>query len=396
MTPVPRLQPFSGPAILSYGFRPFFLLGALYAAVTVLMWLPVYEGRIALDGVFTPTDWHAHELLFGYVAAVVTAFLLTAIPNWTGRLPLNGWPLLMLVLVWVAGRLAVAAGGLLGWGLVALIDASFLVLVIAVTGREVVAGKNWRNLRVLVVLAVFAIANVVFHVEAHRWGGALLGRRLAVAAVLMLIVLIGGRIVPSFTRNWLVRENPGRLPAAFGRFDAISIVVTVLALAAWLAAPGSAVAGALLIAAGLLHAVRLVRWAGWRALRDPLVWVLHAGYAFVPLGFLLTGAAAFFPLAIAESAGIHAWTVGAFGVTTLAVMTRATRGHTGHPLIAPPATLAVYLAVIAAALLRIAAGLWPETGMLLLWLAAIAWGGAFLGFCAAYLPMLARPRRGGA
>ncbi|NVO14341.1 MAG: NnrS family protein [Rhodoplanes sp.] len=391
MTPIPRVAPFSGPAVLSYGFRPFFLLGALWAGLTVLLWLPVYEGHIALDTMFTPTDWHAHELLFGYVAAVVTGFLLTAIPNWTGRLPLAGLPLLVLVLAWLAGRLAVAAGDLLGWGLVALIDVSFLVLVLAAAGREVIAGKNWRNLRVLVIVVVLALANVVFHVEAHLWGGAVLGRRLALAAVVMLIVLIGGRIIPSFTRNWLVKSNPGELPAPFGRVDAVAIAAAVLGLAAWLVAPEAPVTAVALAAAGLAHAVRLARWRGDRTGRDPIVLILHLGYAFVPLGFLLLAAAAVWP-AVGEAAGIHAWSVGAAGVMTLAVMTRATRGHTGHALEAPPATRFIFMAVLAAAALRILGGLLPEVATPLLWAAAAAWVAAFWGFCLAYGPMLVRPR----
>jgi uncharacterized protein involved in response to NO len=392
MTPIPRVKPFSGPALLSYGFRPFFLLGALWAGLTVLLWLPIYEGDIALDTVFTPTDWHAHELLFGYVAAVVTGFLLTAIPNWTGRLPLNGLPLLVLVLAWLAGRLAVAAGSLLGWRLVAIIDASFLVLVLGAATREVVAGRNWRNLRVLVIVAVLVLANIVFHVEAHLWGGAVLGRRMALAAVVALIVLVGGRIIPSFTRNWLVKANPGQLPAPFDRLDAVAVGATVLGLAAWLVAPEGLVTAGLLTAAGLANAVRLARWRGDRTGRDPIVLILHLGYGFVPLGFLLLAAAAVWP-AVGEAAGIHAWSVGAAGVMTLAVMTRATRGHTGHALEASPATRLIYMAVLAAAVLRILAGLLPEVATPLLWAAATAWVVAFWGFCLAYGPMLMRPRR---
>ncbi|RAI43337.1 NnrS family protein [Rhodoplanes roseus] len=393
MTPVPRVAPFAGPAVLSYGFRPFFLLGTLFAGLVLLVWMPLYEGRIAFETAFTPTDWHAHELLFGYVAAVVTGFLLTAIPNWTGRLPLAGLPLLVLVLAWVAGRIAVSAGASLGWGLVAAIDASFLLLVLAAAGREVIAGKNWRNLRVLVIVAMLAIANIVFHVEAHLWGGAMLGRRLAVAAVVVLIVLIGGRIIPSFTRNWLVRENPGRLPAPFGRLDAASIALAAVAVASWLIASEGPVTAALMAAAGLVQAVRLARWAGDRTGRDALVLILHLGYAFIPLGFLLLAAAALSPL-VPESAGIHAWTVGAAGTMTLAVMTRATRGHTGWALKAPPTTRLIYLAVLSAAVLRILAALLPDLAGPLLWSAALAWVAAFWGFCLAYGPMLLRPRKG--
>lgn len=393
MTPVPRVASSSGPALLSYGFRPFFLAGALFAGFAVLLWMPLYEGRVALDTVFAPVDWHAHELLFGYVAAVVTGFLLTAIPNWTGRLPLAGTPLLVLVLAWLAGRLAVSFGGALGWVAVAVIDVAFLLLVLAAAGREVIAGRNWRNLRVLVIVAVFAAADVVVHVEAHVRGEAVLGRRLALAAIVMLIVLIGGRIVPSFTRNWLVKANPGRLPAPFGRLDGAAIGASVPALAAWLVAPDGWVTAALLGLAGLVQAVRLARWAGDRTGRDALVLILHLGYAFIPLGFLLLAAAALWPV-VPEAAGIHAWSVGAAGVMTLAVMTRATRGHTGRSLEAPPSTRAVYVAVVVAAALRILAALLPEMASPLLWAATLAWVAAFWGFCAVYGPMLLRPRLG--
>jgi len=273
--PIARLRSFTGPAILSYGFRPFFLFGAFYGGLALLIWLPMFEGRFELATSFSAMDWHIHEMLYGYVAAIMTGFLLTAIPNWTGRLPLNGTPLLVLVVVWAAGRLAVACSAVIGWMPAAVTDVVFLMLVLAAAGREIVAGENWRNLRVLVIVAIFAFANVTFHVEGHVQGETPYSQRLGLSAVILLVTLIGGRIVPSFTRNWLVRENPGRLPAPFDRFDAFSIAVGAVALAAWTAAPDSLDAGLLLIGAGLLSAARLARWAGDRTARDPLVLILH-------------------------------------------------------------------------------------------------------------------------
>jgi uncharacterized protein involved in response to NO len=174
----------------------------------------------------------------------------------------------------------------------------------------------------------------------------------------MLIMLIGGRIVPSFTHNWLVRENPGRLPAPFNRFDLGSMVVSAIALGAWCFVPEWTVTGIALIAAGLLQAVRLARWAGDRTWRDPLVLVLHIAYAFVPLGFVLVGAASLDW--VPASAGLHAWTAGAFGGMTLAVMSRASLGHTGRTLVASPATKLVYVLVFVAAVARICAALEPS------------------------------------
>jgi len=389
--PIPRLRPFNGPALFSYGFRPFFLFGAFYAGAALLLWLPMFEGRLALPTGLAPIDWHGHEMLYGYLAAIVTGFLLTAIPNWTGRLPLNGLPLMVLFALWIAGRIAVACSGIIGWVPATLVDLVFLFVVLAAAGREIVAGKNWRNLRVLAIVAAFALANVGYHVEAHWRGDAAYSRRFAFSAILLLVMLIGGRIIPSFTRNWLVRENPGRLPAPFDRFDALSIAGGTIALAAWTLFPDAGVTGILLIAVGLVHAVRLARWAGDRAGRDPLVLILHIAYAFVPVGFLLTGAAALSP-SIAPTAGFHAWSVGAIGTMTLAVMTRASRGHAGRALEAPFSTQLLYAAIIASAVLRILAALMPAASLPLLWTAGIAWVAAFWGFCAVYGPMLMRPR----
>jgi uncharacterized protein involved in response to NO len=390
MASVPRLRSYNGPALLSYGFRPFFLFGSIYAGVAILAWLPVLHGRLTLVTVFSPRDWHVHEMLYGYLPAVITGFLLTAVPNWTGRLPLQGKPLLGLVALWAAGRLAVTFSAGIGWTAAALVDGAFLAAVGAAVAREIIVGRNWRNLKVLVPLCVLLAGNVTFHMEAHSTGAAEYGVRIGVAAVLMLIMLIGGRIVPSFTRNWLVRQNPGRLPAAFDRFEVASVVLASTAIVAWCVAPGSWGTGSGLLVAGVVQAVRLARWAGDRTWRDPLVVVLHVAYAFVPFGFVLMAAASFDWLP--PSAGIHAWTGGAFGTMTLAVMSRASLGHTGRTLVATPGTQVAYGLVILAAVARICAALEPELAMALLPVAAFAWAAAFVGFAACYWDVFTRPR----
>src|SRR5262245_3411054 len=385
-----RRRDYAGPALFSYGFRPFFLGGALWSAAGILLWVRQFFGEISLSFAISPLDWHMHEMLFGYVAAVIAGFLLTAIPNWTGRLPVCGWPLAALALLWLAGRAAMFLSASIGGVAAAAIDVSFLVVLAAVALREIVAGRNWRNLRVLTALGMLVAGNIVWHVELLRGGVGHYGVRIAVASVIALIMLIGGRIVPSFTRNWLVRMNPGRLPSPFARFDAVALVLGVVALAAWVAIEPHPLLGIALVLAGVLHAVRLARWAGDRTLADRLVLVLHVAYAFIPLGFLLLGASMLWPQAIAASAGIHAWTVGAVGLMTLAVMTRATLGHTGRPLAASTGTQAIYLCALTAAVFRVAAALlsWPD----LMHLAAVAWIAAFAGFAAIYGPLLiARP-----
>ncbi|MBI5128739.1 MAG: NnrS family protein [Rhodopseudomonas palustris] len=384
--PVPRYRSHSGWTVLSAGFRPFFLFGAIFAAVAVALWLPVYHGELTLQTAFAPRDWHVHEMLYGYLPAVITGFRLTAIPNWTGRLPLQGKPLLVLVLAWFAGRLSVAFSADTGWLAALLVDASFMTLVALAAAREIAAGRNWRNLNVVALLSLLLAGNIAFHLEAHFNGGADYGIRAGIAVVILLISLIGGRITPSFTRNWLVRENPGRLPQPFNKLDMAIVAFSALTLLLWVVLPVGAATGTVLLIAGVLHLVRLARWAGDRTLRDRLLLVLHVGYLFVPIGFLLTACAAFG--LVAPSAGIHAWMVGGAGIMTLAVMTRASLGHTGQELKASVPTQAVYLAALIAVTARVAAALLPAWSDQLLHVSALAWSAAFLGFAVSYGPTL--------
>ncbi|WP_262265929.1 NnrS family protein [Microvirga yunnanensis] len=390
MAPIPRLRDYKGLALLSYGFRPFFLFGSLYAGVAILAWLPMFYGELALSTAFAPRDWHIHEMLYGYLPAVITGFLLTAVPNWTGRMPLQGRPLLALVLVWSVGRVAVTTSAWIGWEAAAVIDNAFLLLVAAAMGREIVKGRNWRNLKVLIALGLLLAGNILFHIEAHVLGAAEYGIRFGIAATMMLIMLIGGRIIPSFTRNWLVRENPGRLPAPFGRFDMVTMIAAGIALVVWIVAPRWSMTGTVLIAAGALQLVRLSRWAGDRTWRDRLILILHVAYAFVPFGFMLTGLASMGLLS--SAAGIHAWSGGAMGIMTLAVMSRASLGHTGRPLVASAAVQGLYLLLVVGALARVCAAMHPAWSDALLQVAGLAWAGAFGGFALVYWNVFTRPR----
>jgi uncharacterized protein involved in response to NO len=384
-----RRREYAGPALFAYGFRPFFLAAGCWASIGILLWVRQYFGEIAVTTAFGPLDWHVHEMLYGYVAATIAGFLLTAIPNWTGRLPVSGWPLAGLAAIWLCGRVAILMSATIGGLAAAVIDVSFLAALAVIAAREIIAGKNWRNLRVLIVLGVLIAGNVVFHAEVLVTGNANYGKRIGIAAVIMLISLIGGRIVPSFTNNWLTRNNPGRLPASFTRFDAVTIAVSATALLGWIGAPSHPVPAALLLLAGVLQAARLARWAGDRTVTDRLVLVLHVGYAFVPIGFMLIGASAFLA-EVPASAGIHAWTAGAIGLMTLAVMTRATLGHTGQKLQAGPVTQAIYAVILVSALARIAAAFTGEP--MLMHAAALAWVLGFAGFVVAYGPLLALRR----
>jgi uncharacterized protein involved in response to NO len=389
------MRAWTGPAILTYGFRPFFFGAALWAALSMALWVPMLGGWIVLPTAFDPVSWHAHEFLFGYLTAVVAGFLLTAVPNWTGRLPIVGWRLGALAALWVAGRVAVAGSLYLPALAVALIDLAMPVALGAVITREIVAGKNWRNLIVLAMLAVLALGNAVFHWEAARGAYAAqgFGLRIGLAAGLMMLAVIGGRIVPSFTRNWLVRQAAGKLPAPpMQPLDKIALLALLGALILWVALPGSLATALALLLAGGLHLLRLARWAGMRTGAEPLVLVLHLAYAFVPIGALALAAEIALPGLAGLGAVQHLWMGGAIGLMTLAVMTRATLGHTGQTLTAGPGTVAIYLSVILAVLLRVGAGVAPGLASSLYTVSGVFWITAFSGFLALYGPLLLRTK----
>jgi len=391
---IPRLRPVSIP-LLSYGFRPFFLGAALWAGAAMVLWLGRLSGFWSFADSYGAIAWHAHEFLFGYVSAVMTGFLLTAIPNWTGRFPLQGGPLLALFLLWLAGRIAMLAADRIGVGAAALVDCTYLLTLTAVIAREIVVGKNWRNLRVTILVALVALANIVFQAEVIVHGAPNYGLRLAIAAIVGLIMVVGGRITPSFTNNFLARQKSEKLPAPFGRFDLASLALAAVALLAWIAAPNWSGTAMLLIAAAIGQAVRLARWAGERIWREPILFILHLGYAFVPLGALAVAVSILWPDIMPPSGALHAWTTGAMGTMTLAVMTRATLGHTGRDVVSTPATTMIYGAILAAAVARVAAPLLPAIYDEALIVAALGWIVAFGGFVVVYGPMLLRARVSG-
>lgn len=382
-------------ALFSYGFRPFFLGGALWALFAMLIWIGLITGEVVSLGL-TPAAWHAHEFLFGYVGAIIAGFLLTAVPNWTGRAPLQGSPLLSLFILWLMGRIAFLLASQIGYLAAAIADSLFLIALAVFVFREVVAAENTGNIRIALILSVLALANLLFHAEIITQGQPVFAVRGTISLIVMLIGVIGGRVVPNFTRNWLARRGDTRLPAPMGRFDQVVLASSIVALAFWTFLPDLPVSALFLFAAGVMHAARLGRWSGWRTGAEPLVLILHIGYAFVPLGFVLVALSFVWPFDIPLSAALHAWTSGAMGVMTLAIMTRATRGHCGHLLTAPPATQFIYLMVVVATLLRLSEILLPDAASMLHLASGGAWLVAFSGFVAAYGPMLLRPRAGSA
>jgi uncharacterized protein involved in response to NO len=389
---IPRLRP-EPIALLSYGFRPFFLGAALWACIAMVLWIGLLSGFCNFAIGYGAIAWHAHEFLFGYIAAVMTGFLLTAIPNWTGRFPLQGMPLLALFLLWLAGRVAMLTTDRIGTGAAAIIDCAYLITLTAVISREIVAGSNWRNLRVAILVALTAIANIVFQAEVLVYATPNYGLRLAVAAIVALIMVVGGRVTPSFTSNWLTRQGSQIRPAPLGRFDIASIAIGGIALIAWIAAPDWYGAAALLLVMAIAQAARLSRWTGGRTWREPILFVLHLGYTFVPLGAIMLSLSILWPRIVPESGALHAWTTGAMGLMTLAIMTRATLGHTGRDVFSTPQTVAIYGAILVAALARIAAPLLPAFYYEMLLTAGVAWFSAFALFVLTYGPMLTRAKQ---
>lgn len=390
-TPIPRGIARTGPALFSYGFRPFFLAAGIWAVVAMALWIAYLTAGIGIGGSYGAAAWHAHEMLFGYTSAALAGFLLTAVPNWTGRLPVSGRPLIGLILVWLAGRLALLFPDTLGLVPAMAVDAAFLPVLLAICAREIVAGRKWKDLKILAVLAALSLGNIGFHLLVFGTGDIGFASRLAVGAYVMLIGIIGGRIVPSFTRNWLARNGATALPASYSHLDTAALLLGLCALALWVVLPLAPVTAIACIIAGVLHAIRLWRWRGWTTGGERLVLVQHAGYVFVPLGFLLVAGSAIGRLEPVSA--LHVFTVGAIGLMTLAVMSRATRGHTGLPLTASPVTAISYLMILVAALARPLAGLMPDFTVELLALSGLCWIAGFSLFVAEYAPALIRRRR---
>ena len=389
--PVPRGLARTGPVILSYGFRPFFLAAASWGAFSMVLWILEVSLGLGLGGASGGSAWHAHEMLFGYTSAALAGFLLTAIPNWTGRLPVSGRPLLALFLLWAAGRLALLWPAALGETASIVIDAAFLPVLFLICGREIVAGKKWKDLKVLAAVFTLASGNAFFHYSDVVLGDTALPSRLAIAAYMMLIMIIGGRILPSFTRNWLTKRGVTTMPSPYSRFDVLALLAALGAFLLWTVAPEGWMAGVACMAAAALHAIRLVRWRGWMTTAEGLVLVLHLAYAFVVLSFLVLGAAAFG--LIEPVAALHVATVGGLGTMTLAVMTRATRGHTGLELHASGMTIASYAAMIGAGAIRPLTALLPDFHSEIVALAGMAWIGAMVLFVVEYGPVLLTKRK---
>ena len=376
------------PAFFSYGFRPFFLGASLFAGLAVPAWVVMFAGAGGPNLLYPPREWHVHEMVFGFLPAVIAGFLLTAIPNWTDRPPVTGTRLMLFFLVWAAGRLVIALPGLTPL-LAATIDVAFLILLAGLVWRELSAAGSWGHAPVGVVISLYGGANLLFHVLALSNAEPDLAMRMALSLLTVLLTFIGGRLTPNFTREYLAEQRVPTRPAASSGFDLPSLTLTAIAAIAWTIQPEAMATGWILLAAGLANLGRLLQWYGWLTWREPLVLMLHVGYGWLAISLVALGGAGL-GVGLPTTEALHALTTGAVGAMTLAVMTRATRGHTGRPRAADRATTAIYALITASAVVRVAAPFAPGVLPLMLAVSAGLWVLAFAGFAAVYGPMLLR------
>ena len=380
-------------ALFDYGFRPFFLLAGVYALIMVPLWLYRFAHASKPFGELPGVYWHSHEMLFGFVVAAIAGFLLTAVPSWTGSQGFGGRPLIAIVALWIIGRLAMANVGAVPFWLTAMAELALLPALLVLIAPPVLRARN-RNMGLLGVVTVLWLIDAAFMVAAHR-GDVLLASgasRFAIDLVLILVTVIGGRIVPAFTGNALRRLGGNVAVVSRGWVEVATIGSVVLIAIIDLFAADSRLAGIVAAFAAAAHAVRLSGWKSFRVRGEPILWILHVAYAWIPVAlalkaFLLLGDAGF------AAKWLHALTYGAFATMIFAVMSRASLGHTGRPLVVGRAMTVAYAVLTLGALLRVFGGtLSPTHYLLILSASGLAWVIAFAIFVWIYAPILMAPR----
>jgi uncharacterized protein involved in response to NO len=379
-----------GFPLLRAGFRPFFLLAGLQAALMVPLWLIFLSGHGA--PAVTPLLWHGHEMVFGFAVAAVCGFLLTAVPNWTGAAGVKGLPLAGLVLLWLVARIGFL-GGLPLW-LAATCDILLLPALGGLLARPLILAGKPRNMMFLVLLSILTICDGLLLAEMLGWAqtgrAGLYG---GIFLLLLMIAVVGGRIIPGFTQSGLRMIGVAMQPAGRPWLDKASLAALALAGGLWLALPGSLPAGlACLLAAGL-HLARMAGWKGWLTLRVPLLWILHFGYLWLPVGLALLGLSAIAPKLLGPETAVHALTAGTIGSMVLGVMSRAALGHSGRPLVPAKATVAAYVLVQLGAFVRVFGVL---AGLpMALHLSGCLWSLGFAVYAVVYAPICLLARSDG-
>ena len=379
-----------GWPVFRLGFRPFYLLAALLACLSVPVWLGAFLGHMPMNIALPPLWWHAHEMLFGFAAGIIAGFLLTAVQAWTGLRTPRGPLLAALALLWVAARVAALTGP---YALFAALDLALLPLVGVLLLRVLVQAGNKRNIPLIGILLLMSTANAVFHMAAMDWlpsDWAMRALYAQLGLILMVISVVAGRVVPLFTRN----VTPGLKNAVPRKYELSLLAVTGLALALWVLLPGHWLSGVAALAAALMHARRLWLWRPLVTLRRPILWILHFSYAWMLIGFAMLGLAQFGLLM--ETLAVHALAVGVVGGLIIGMITRTARGHTGRPLQASRSEVIAYCLVLLAGLLRaVLPALWPAGYVRALEVSSVLWTLAFFLYLIQYTPWLTRTRLDG-
>ena len=377
----------------AYGFRPFFLLAGIYAVFAVAAWTLMHRGDISVGAGWPPQLWHAHEMVFGFVVAAIAGFMLTAVPSWTGQKGFAGPPLIALTLLWLAGRVGFVAGSALPAGLVVFAELLFLPALILTLAPALLRTTN-RNTPLLLVLAALWMTDAVFLFAADRGNAAMASTalRVAIDIILVLITVIGGRITPSFTANALRRRNVDVSFRSAAWLERMVILAMLAVVVVDVVSAGRATAVPVVAAAAVLQGLRLARWHSLKTLDEPIVWILHVAYLWLPIGLALRAAFEFggFPWA---SHWQHALAAGAAATMILAVMTRASLGHTGRALVAAKPVVLAYVVLLLAVLVRVFGPAMPAVPYATTILVAGAlWVLAFLLYVVVYAPILLRSR----
>lgn len=384
-------QHVAGAPVLSFGFRPFYLIAALFAVLGVPLWMASYFGAAQPGAYLSGMAWHSHEMVFGFAVAVMAGFLLTAVRNWTGLPTLTGTALAGLAALWLLARLLMLTGPV---GIAAIIDVMFLPALGVAIGVPIRRSGNRRNYKILALLGALALLNLLFHL-AHMNVVSTVLERIALMGALdliaILIAVMGGRVIPAFTENAIPSVRLRRvLPV-----EAVAVGTLVLVLAAGLLRPWQPLPAdawvALLTLAAAAHGIRLLLWQPLQTRSNPLLWMLPMAYTWIPIALALRALAE--AGEVSAIAATHALTVGAMGGLMMAMMMRSALGHTGRPLAAGPFEIAAFLLVQLAAVVRVFPGIiWPELYQVTVMLSGVAWSLAFAVFLARFGPMLMRPR----
>lgn len=380
----------------AYGFRPFFLLAGLYGLVAIGLWLLLYRGQSPIQAGPIPQFWHGHEMLFGFIAAAITGFMLTAVPSWTGKQSISGAPLALLSILWLCGRLAFSLQTSLPWAAVLIAELVFLPTVITMLAPALL-GSGKRNAPLLLVLLLFWSCDLTFMITLSNGNieGASSALRAALNLSLVLITIVGGRIVPTFTSNALKSEAAAIKIASVRPLELAVIIAMLVYAFSDVIAPASTGTAGIALVAGVLQFWRLSRWHGLKTLSQPIVWVLHLAYLWLPVGLILK---AIFVTTNAPWAAhwMHALGAGAAGMMIMAVMTRASLGHTGRKLKVAPIITAAYLLMAAAVVIRVfGPGIWPADYPNTIAIAGYLWILAFGCYAIVYAPILLLPRADG-